>query len=137
MDTVNPNTAVEVRCTEPNSRSYPLQAPERGNNILYGCSGQSEKKTNTQLYTESAWLRENTRADITYMNGLKSKSEKVTNEQALSEPTDAEKNPLCLKYNGVENGVWFTPEKRCVFAYADYTTGRDEMILANVSVTPL
>lgn len=136
---MNPTNAVEIECLTsgtPN-RVTSLDTTD-SSNVITGCNTQSSvKKTPAQLYGASPWIRENTRADILYMFAIPDKTVKITNELATTEPTESEKAPLCLLYNGVDNGVWYEPEKRCVYAYADYTTGKDEMILASSAVTPI
>lgn len=133
------NTPLEINVATTDVTSFPtptslsLSAPESGNNIVTGCNSVSQKSV-VELYTESAWIRENTRADIIYLSGLT--SDKARRELTLTLPTPEEEDPICINYDGKQtNGVWYAPEKKCVFGYADYTEG-SELHLAKTSETP-
>lgn len=97
-----------------------LEKPEKGNNIIVGCSSTPSRKWAKDLYRDSTWIRKNTRDDILYLSGIMANIPKAHSEYLITLPTPDEELSLCLQYNGTDDGVWYAPEGKCVFGYADF-----------------
>ncbi len=75
------------------------------------------------LLTSSLWIRENMKKDIIYLTG--SLDEIRVAEYAAAEPTNNQKNRLCIDYSGSLDGKWMSDLYGCqpmsMLAIADYT----------------
>jgi hypothetical protein len=66
------------------------------------------------------------------MSGIASNNQKAGAELAVTLPTPEEYDPICIRYNGQDDGTWYPAENRCVFGYADYTEGSDMHVAQSV-----
>lgn len=118
--------------------THQLEKPEKGDNIIVGCSSTPRRKWAKDLYRDSTWIRENTRDDILYLSGIMANIPKAHSEYLITLPTPDEELSLCLQYNGTDDGVWYAPEGKCVFGYADFVGWDGSMHLAaSVSLYPI